>query len=133
LAELKRDAIIRFSWDHISTEPTIRQAIGLLFNAGIKARQVRAYVLVGFSDTPASARYRLEVLYHEFGIWPNAQGYRPLNWLGDTKKLDWFDNPEYQRLLRYWNRLRFVRQIPYDEFDNKARGRDKDQGVLDLA
>jgi hypothetical protein len=77
-SELPKNTIIRLAWDNIKTEKIYLESFGKLIAAGIKPQQIRTYVLIGYKDTPADARYRLEKV-RELGALPNPMRYQPLN------------------------------------------------------
>lgn len=121
-AEL-RNPTIRLALDSIFEIAAFRRAFDLLSAAGIPARHVQVYVLIGFEDYPSDARYRLE-LVRRLGALPNPMRYQPIN----AKKKNayvgahWMGS-ELTRYMRYWARLRYTNSIPFDEFDTALCGR----------
>jgi len=111
-----RNPMVRFAWDHTYQEAGVAAAVEFARAAGIAARRIRIYVLVGFEDTPEEARYRLETI-RSWGIKPNPMRYQPL----DALERNAFVGPGWTaRLLRktcrYYARDIF-RRIPFDEFE----------------
>jgi hypothetical protein len=129
-AELPRDTIIRLAWDNIGTERLYLAAFEKLKAAGVKARQIRTYVLIGYKDTPEDARYRLEKV-RELGALPNPMRYQPLdalkrnsyvgeNWTADLLK----------RYMRYYSKLNWFGGISFDEYKHLETPADEAQGVM---
>lgn len=115
LAELDL-AVARLSWDRMEDESHVMGALGLLREAGFPKRRTRAYVLIGYDDSPADALYRLETL-RGYGVRPFAQRYQPLT----TDKKDSYVSPgwtqgELRAFSRYWTQLRRFEHIPFVEF-----------------
>ncbi len=102
---------VRFSWDNISDEAALMDAI-----RQFPKRLTRVYVLIGFDDTPDDALYRLEAL-KALGIRPNVQRYQPLTALRKNEYVapGWTEG-ELRRFARYWNRLRHLEHIPFVEY-----------------
>lgn len=117
---------VRFAFDHIGTEAAVADAIRLCRER--TTRDIGVCVLIGFNDTPDEARYRLEKV-REWGIRPNAMRYQPL----DATKKNAYVAPgstddELARMDRYYNRLRYLEHIPYEDF--QWRERERNQGRL---
>jgi len=115
LAEL-RLKVIRLAWDDVRLESQFMAAFHTLRRAGIPARMIRAYVLIGFNDTPEDAFYRLEAI-RALGMWPNPMRYQPL----DAQRRNEYVAPgwthkELQRYVRYFSNLRYLNAIPFEEF-----------------
>ena len=116
LAEL--NCIIRLAFDHVKVESDFMRAFERLRHAGIPKKRIRAYVLIGYHDTPEDALYRLQTIAN-LNIDPNPMRYNPL----DAMVRDSFVGPnwtdrELTRFMRYWSRLRWFRAIPFEDFDN---------------
>ena len=117
---------LRFAFDHISSETVVHDAIKRTQSRGMK--DIGVYVLIGYSDTPEDALYRLEKV-REWGIRPNPMRYQPLN--TETKNSyihPMWSEEELRKMMKYYSRLRWLEHIPYDEYSFK---RDK-QGILKL-
>ncbi len=114
LAEL--DCRVRLAFDHVRTERQFMVAYERLRNAGIPKSRIRAYVLVGYEDTPEDALYRLR-LVHNLGIQPNPMRYNPLDTLVRDSYVgpNWTDR-ELTRYVRYWANLRYFGAVPFEEF-----------------
>jgi hypothetical protein len=114
LAEL--DCIVRLAWDATPSEPLVMAAIERLRAAGFPKSRLRCYVLLGYTDTPADARYRLETL-HRLGIKPNPMRYNPLDAMVRDQYVGehWTDDLERQ-YMRYWANLRYTAAVPFDEW-----------------
>ena len=110
-------SIIRIAWDNIKSEKAVMRAIALLQDAGFPLRHIRAYVLIGFTDTPDDALYRLQTL-KDMGLMPNPMRYQPL----DTPKRNghigkhWTDI-ELKNYMRYWSRQIWLKHIPFEDYD----------------
>ncbi len=115
LAELNLRAI-HVGWDDIRLENQFLEAHQLFRQAGIPARLIRVYVLIGFNDTPEDALYRLQTI-KALGSWPNPMRYQPL----DAKMRNeyvapgWTDR-ELKRFCRYWSRQAWLEHIPFEEY-----------------
>lgn len=115
LAELDLYAV-RLAWDDVGLADQFYDAWAMLRIAGIPARLIRVYVLIGFDDTPDDARHRLEAV-RGLGTRPNPMRYQPLD---ATRKNSYVAPGWTERLLRrymkYWSRLRWYGQIPFDQW-----------------
>ena len=109
--------IIRIAWDDTHLENAIMSALERLQRAGFKSGNIRAYVLIGFKDTPEDALYRLQTL-KDMGVMPNPMRYQPL----DTHKRNayvgehWTD-VELKNYMRYWSRQIWLGHVPFEEYD----------------
>lgn len=120
---------VRLAWDHSGTE--FRKGFQLLLNAGIPARLIRVYCLVGFDDTPEDALYRLGTV-RSLGAWPNPMRYQPLGAIQKNSYIspNW-THSELTRYMRYWQNLKFTSPIPFEDFMVKKHHKvSKDQLVL---
>lgn len=113
IATLRRP-MVRFSFDHISMEGHVADAIARARAAGL--HRIGVYVLVGYDDTPADAEYRMEWV-RGFGIRPNPMRYQPLDAITKNAYVGpgWTDR-ELKRMHRYYSRLRFLEHIPFREY-----------------
>jgi len=73
---------LRFAFDHISSEPAVRQGIELLLKHGIPSRKLSFYVLIGFKDDE-TALDRMEILKsYKVSVYPmifkGADGKEPI-------------------------------------------------------
>ncbi|MDD5288331.1 MAG: hypothetical protein PHY28_04385 [Dehalococcoidales bacterium] len=123
LGELK--CKVRFAFDHIGLESTVRNAIDLCRERTTKDIQV--YCLIGFNDTPDDARNRLELI-RSWGAMPNPMRYQPIT----TTKKDSFVAPRWTDrqltdMVRYYSRLNWLGHIPFNEYKQVS------QGVMELA
>lgn len=119
LAEL--DCMVRLAFDSVSYEAQFLRAFELLRKAGFPKRRIRAYVLVGYKDTPEDALYRLRTVA-KLGIDPNPMRYNPLDTLQRDSYVgpSWTDS-ELTRFVRYWANLRWFRAVPFERFDRVKR------------
>jgi hypothetical protein len=119
LAELDMP-IVRLAWDRTTDEPHFLRAFQHLRDAGFPARRIRAYVLIGFDDTPADALYRLQTIL-DLGARPNPMRYQPLTCLRRNQHVapNWSD-AELKRYMRYWANLRVTSHIPFDRFTHRG-------------
>jgi hypothetical protein len=109
---------VRFAFDHISFESKVKDAIDLCRKRTTK--DIGIYVLIGFNDTPEDARYRLD-LVRSWGIRPNPMRFQPL----DAKKKNEYvargwTELELARMMKYYDRLRWLEHIPYDDFEYRV-------------
>ncbi len=115
LAELN-NPIIRLAFDHINYEVQFLNAFNNLRKAKIPKRCIRAYVLIGYDDTPEDALYRLR-LVQSLGIDPNPMRYQPIDskYRNEYVHENW-THKELSRYMSYWQNLRFTRAVPFEEF-----------------
>lgn len=111
-------AFVRLAWDHSTLEPIVMKALEKLLRAGIPKRKIRIYVLFGFNDTPADARYRFETL-KKMGLWPSPQRYQPLDTLKKNnyvnESLGW-TNSLLNRYMRFWGKQAWLGGIDFDDY-----------------
>jgi len=115
LAELDLYAV-RLAWDHIGLENQYMAAFQILRDAGIPARKIRTYVLIGYKDTPDDALYRLQTI-KDLGSWPNPMRYQPLDAQRKNEYVgeNWTER-ELKNYMRYWSRLRWLEHIPFEDY-----------------
>jgi len=119
LAEL--DCMARLAFDSVGYETDFMRAFELLRSAGFPKFRVRAYVLIGFQDTPADALYRLRTVA-ELGIDPNPMRYQALDALEKNSYVgEHWTHSELGRYMRYWSNLRYLRGVPFEEYDGQKR------------
>jgi len=116
LAELDLKAV-RLAWDNTATEPQFMRAYKLLGDAGISARFIRVYCLIGYNDTPEDALYRLKTVW-ALGSFPNPMRYQPLDAIKRNSFIGkhWTDR-ELKIYMRYWTKLRWLGHIPFKEYN----------------
>jgi hypothetical protein len=113
---------LRLAWDQVETEAQFRRAWQTLRDAGIPARKIGVYVLIGFEDTPEDALYRLDTIWNKLHSWPFPMRYQPLD--AEQRNAYIADNwthQELKRYTRYWSNLRHLSAIPFDEYDPDRR------------
>ena len=105
---------VRFAFDHVNYESQVKAAVDLCLERTTK--DIGIYVLFGFNDTPEDAKYRLE-LVRSWGIRPNAMRYQPLDAVKQNEHVspNWTEL-ELKRVARYYNRLRWLEHIPYENY-----------------
>ncbi len=121
LAELDLHCV-RLAWDDTGMERQFLAAYQILRDAGIPARKIHVYVLIGYKDTPADALYRLTTVWSH-GSFPNPMRYQPL----DASRRNEYVAPawtsrELKRFSKYWSRLWWYKHIPFDEFQVSRSG-----------
>lgn len=119
LAELDLYAA-RLAWDNSRYESDFVKAFETLRRAGIPARKIRVYVLIGFDDTPDDALYRLETV-RKLGAWPNPMRYQPLGSIRKNAYIhpNW-TQAQLANIMRYYSRLRyFDGVISFDEYKQR--------------
>lgn len=110
------NAVLHIGFDDISLEPAFLKAHQMLRDAGIPKRSIRAYVLIGYNDTPEEAEYKLE-LVRSLGSYPNPMRYQPSNSkLRNEYVHPAWTNKDLLRFMKYWARLRFYGGIPFKNF-----------------
>lgn len=106
---------VRFSFDHVNQEGTVKDAIDLCRDRVTK--DIGVYVLIGFNDTPKDAHYRLEKV-RSWGIRPNPMRYQSLD---AKKKNDYLDanwtETEMLKTMKYYSRLVYYEHIKYENFN----------------
>ncbi len=117
LGELK--CKVRFAFDHVNLESTVKNAIDLCKKRTTKDIQV--YCLIGFNDTPDDARYRLELI-RSWGVLPNPMRYQPL----DAKKKNSYVAPRWTErqltdMMRYYSRLNWLEHIPWHQYSKVSQ------------
>jgi len=116
LAELDLP-MLRFSWDSIDQEPIIMRVLRDCLAAGVARRRLHCYVLMGFNDSPAEARYKLETI-KALGIFASPMRYQPLDALKrDSYVAKGWTTDELHKMMRYWSRQVGFSKVPYEEFD----------------
>jgi len=118
LAELDLQ-FVRLAFDNTKTEKEFLRAYQLLLDAGVPAKKIRVYCLIGFMDTPEDAIYRLELVC-KLGALPNPMRYQPLN----AKKrncyvdINWTEK-ELKDISRYYSRLVWLGHIKFEDYNAK--------------
>ncbi len=107
---------VRFAFDDWNDEGAVKDAIDLCRERTTK--DIGIYCLIGYKDNPESARARLE-LVRSWDIWPYPMRYQPL----DAKKKDSYlalgwKNREMRKMVAYYSRLGFHKNIPYEDFQD---------------
>ncbi len=105
---------VRFSFDAWGDEGRLKDAIDLCRKRTTK--DIGVYCLIGFNDTPDSARARLE-LVRSWGLLPNAMRYQPLDasQRNDYVAPGWTDH-ELKKMSRYYSRRALFNHVPYEEY-----------------
>ncbi len=128
IAEL-RHAKVRFAFDDVNDEAPVVDAIKTAREHGL--RDFGVYVLVGYNDTPNSALYRLEKV-REWGVRPNPMRYQPFNaFTKNSFVASGWTEYELLRMMKYYSRLRYLDNIPYNEF--RATDYPLFEGIHELA
>ena len=110
--------MIRFSWDHRSTEKSVMDAIELIRAAGIPKSKIRVFCLIGYKDTPNDALYRLQTI-KDMGIMPFPMRYQPIATLRRNQYLGEHWNERLIRhFTRYWSKQSWLRGIPFEEYEH---------------
>ncbi len=107
---------VRFSMDNTGMADTVFKAVELARFHGLK--DIGIYCLIGFNDTPQSAKERLE-LVRSWGIRPNPMRYQPLD---STEKNSYvapgWTEKELRKMTKYYSRLGWLGNVcTYDEYD----------------
>ena len=107
-------AKVRFAFDHVNAESSVRAAIDTAREAGL--RDFGVYVLIGFHDTPEDARYRLDTVM-SWKVWPNPMRFQPLNATEKNSYVEasWTES-ELRRMMKYYSRQRWLKGVPYDQY-----------------
>jgi len=110
------DCMVRLALDNTANVQFFLAAYERLRHVGFPKHRIRAYVLIGYQDTPEDALYRLHLI-SSLGIDPNPMRYNPLDALVRDSYVgpNWTDR-ELTRFVRYWANLRYFRAVPFEEF-----------------
>jgi hypothetical protein len=113
------NAIVRFAFDSPRMEVPVADAISTARKAGIPKGRIRVYVLVGYKDTPESARHRLEIV-RGWGMLPNPMRYQPL----DASRRNQYVGPGWTQnelvdVCRYYSMTHFLGPIPFKDYSNR--------------
>ncbi len=116
IAEIKH-AKVRFSLDSWEDKPEVHRAIDTASKHGLN--DIGVYVLVGFNDTPAEAREKLEWI-RSLGIRPNVMRFQPIEgefaMAKNSYVLKGWTKKELDDITRYYSRLRFLEHIPFEKY-----------------
>ena len=127
LAELKNPKI-RFAFDHLDVETTVKDAVDLARKHGLN--NLGCYVLVGFRDTPEEAVYRLETV-RSWKIRPNPMRYQPLDELHKNSFVaeGWTD-ALLKKTMAYYSGLRWFGPIPFESFQHNMHSTQEPEAGL---
>jgi hypothetical protein len=107
---------IRFAFDNISRKKVNKQAIDLCNSH--KLTNIGIYCLIGYNDTPETAKQRLEQI-RTWGVMPNPMRYQPLDATEKNSYVDiesgWSER-ELRDIMRYYTKLNWLGHISYDEY-----------------
>jgi hypothetical protein len=116
---------VRLAWDNTRTEKRFMRAFQILLQAGIPVRKITVYCLIGYTDTPDDAWYRLHKVT-AMGAKPFPMRYQQLKAerRNDYVGKHWNDR-ELKRYCRYWSNLRRTGSIPFEEFAHRGEEPDR--------
>ncbi len=115
MAELK-NPIIRLSFDHTRLEANFLKSFQFLRKAGIAKNRIRAYVLIGYDDTPEDALYRLELI-RSLGILSSPMRFQPLDVKVKNEYVaEAWTHKELIRFMSYWSNFRYTRHVPFKDY-----------------
>ena len=108
---------IRFAWDDVNKEASVFDAIHKMIDAGFAKSRITVYILIGNSDTPEDALYRLVTIRDVLKVTTFPMRFQPLYILKYNSYVTpgWTDK-ELKRMVRYFSRQRFLRQISYSDY-----------------
>lgn len=111
---------VRFAFDYWGQEAAVKDAIDLCRKR--TTADIQVYCLIGFADTPADAKARLDLI-RSWGVLPNPMRFQPLD---ATKKNDYvhpsWSEKELADTMRYYSRLNWLGHIPFSEYKLASRG-----------
>jgi len=124
---------VRLAWDNVGYERHFMRAFEMLTDAGFPASKVRVYVLIGFTDTPEDAVYRLETIKN-LGAFPAVMRYQPLDALHRNQYVgEHWTNAELIKVKSYYDALMYYGHIPFEDFrGRKHNTRKPEKGQLAL-
>jgi len=128
--ELKRlkGVKVRFALDYTYKSEQVQRAIELCKQH--KLKDLGVYVLIGYKDTPADAKHRLE-LVRSWGVRPNPMRYQPLKGECALRKNSFIEKGwtqiELENMTRYYSRLNYLEHIPFKEYKGF---KDQRQGMM---
>ena len=106
---------ITFAFDDIRIEARYRRGVEMLLSAGIPAKNLQSFILVGFNSTLGDDLRRIEII-REYGIDPYVMLYRdPRTGVVSKKK-------ELRHLARWVNR-RLLKVCSFEDYAPEARRR----------
>lgn len=113
IAELKA-VKVRFSLDSMADRGDVYDAVFRVRAQGIS--DIGVYVLIGYDDTPATAREKLDWV-RSLKIRPTPMRYQPLKCVTKNSYVapGWTEK-ELQDMVRYYSRLRWLEHIPYEDY-----------------
>jgi len=124
--------MVRLAFDSVSYESSFMRAYETLRQAGFPKARIRVYVLIGFQDTPEDALYRLRTVA-DLGIDPNPMRYQALDALERNSYVGpHWTHAELTRYMRYWANLRYMRSVPFEQWDGEKRSKTSTEGQLSL-
>lgn len=116
---------VRFALDFDGQVYRVYSAVELARYYGLT--DIGIYCLIGYNDSPASARARLE-LVRSWGIRPVPMRYQPLDAVKKNAYIapGWTDM-ELRKMVNYYYHLRWYEHIPYEEFNRYPSSDDDDE------
>ena len=118
---------VRFSFDSWGEEAAVKDAVDLCKERTTK--NIGIYCLIGYNDTPESARARLE-LVRSWGLLSFPMRYQPLATVVKNSFVapNWTDL-ELKNMTRYYSRLLELGFIPWEEYRHR---KESSQSIMDL-
>ncbi len=110
---------VRFAFDYWGQESVVKDAVDLCRQRTTK--NIGIYVLIGYRDTPESARARLE-LVKSWGLRSAPMRYQPLDATKKNSplKAPWTEK-EMRKMVGYYFKQRWLEKVPYDEYNNDGQ------------
>jgi len=114
IAEIKA-VKIRFALDSWEDQGDVYRAIEICRRYNLN--DIGIYVLIGFDDTPAEAKEKLEWV-RSLNIRPNPMRFQPLRCKAKNSYVakGWTEK-ELKDMARYYSKLRYLEHIPFEDYE----------------
>ena len=109
LKRVKRYKRIRFAWDDMRIEKSVRNGIKILRQAEIRPDNIMFYVLVGYNSDEKEDLYRIEIL-KELGVYPFVMPYNRHN-IYQKRLANWCNQVEAQRAVKWEDYRKYDRKV----------------------
>lgn len=121
----KKLAWARLAWDSLDYERPFMVAYERLRKAGMPKNKISVYVLIGFTDVPKDALYRLDRL-REMGVKTFPMRYQPL----DARKKNEYIAPNWtdrdlKDIMRLYSNDQHFRQMPLSDYGTRPMWRER--------
>ena len=118
-------AVIRIAFDNIRDEKRIIKAYDMLRINGVDGKDsIRVYALIGYTDTPEDALYRLQKII-DIGANPTPMRYQPLDSRRKNEYIgSYWTERELKDYMHYWSSMRIICSIPFSDYLGYRKNKD---------